>query len=93
MSGRTNSFGYWGNGGVSPDVRETVWTTVTDGNTTIHVANPSTLGNPDIDARSADFVIGNVAVGKFADDVNSAATHSTDEATYLADSVHLRGRP
>ena len=93
MAGNTNNLGYWGNGGVSPDVRETVWTTATDGKTTIHVANPNTLDNPDIDARSADFVIGNVAVDKFADDVNSAAADTPEEATYLADSVHERGRP
>ncbi len=31
MGGNTNSFGSWGIDRVMPDVRDTVWTTATDG--------------------------------------------------------------
>lgn len=93
MSGRTNSFGYWGSGGVSPDIRETVWTTATDGDTVIHVANPSILGNPDIDSSSAHFVIGDVAVAECTDIINPGGRSSLEDATYLADSVNEKGRP
>lgn len=93
MAGNTNNFGLWGSGGVPLDVRETVWTTATDGDTSIHIANPSILGNPDIDASSANFVVGDFAVAECTDIINPGDASSHEEATYLADSVHVKGRP
>ncbi len=60
---------------------------------TIHVANQNTLGNPDIDARSADYVMGGLTVGEYVDGVALDALGLVEEAEYLAHSIHKKGRP
>ncbi len=88
-----DSFGYRRIGGVAPEVKETVWTTAADGGTTIHVAYPNTLSNPDIDAGSAHFVFCDDVVVEPVDEVKPHILDLHEDEVYLAHTVHIKGRP